>query len=52
MVSSRQKDVVNLGGLQSALAPLAVPRVTIEVADAEDAVSAILRRIDERKPRT
>lgn len=47
-----EKDVVNLGGLESALAPLAVPRVTIEVADADDAVSAILRRIDERKART
>jgi tetraacyldisaccharide 4'-kinase len=47
-----EKDIVNLGELQSALTPLAVPRVTIELADADDAVSAILRRIDELKPRT
>lgn len=47
-----EKDIVNLGELQSALAPLAVARVTLELADADDAMNTILRRIDERKPRT
>ncbi|MGA2695036.1 MAG: tetraacyldisaccharide 4'-kinase [Terriglobales bacterium] len=47
-----EKDIVNLGELQSGLSPLAVARVTLNLADADNAVNTILRRIKERTPRT
>ncbi len=45
-----EKDAVNLGGHLSSLAPLAVVPVKMELADAADAVDALLQRIAERKP--
>jgi tetraacyldisaccharide-1-P 4'-kinase len=47
-----EKDIVNLGELQSRLSPLAVARVTLDLADADNAVNTILRRIKDRTPRT
>jgi tetraacyldisaccharide 4'-kinase len=47
-----EKDVVNLGEFKSGLAPLAVARVTMELDGAANAVNTILRRIEERTPRT
>jgi tetraacyldisaccharide 4'-kinase len=43
-----EKDAVNLGGFLSALEPLAVIQVKMELVDAADAVDAMLRRIAER----
>jgi tetraacyldisaccharide 4'-kinase len=44
-----EKDAVNLGGYLSALAPLAVVPVKMELSDAANAVDTILQKIDERK---
>jgi tetraacyldisaccharide 4'-kinase len=44
-----EKDAVNLGGFLSALAPLAVVPVKMELADADRCVDAILRVIEERR---
>ncbi len=46
-----EKDAVNLGPYLSALEPLAVVTVRMELADAANAVDAILRKIDQRKGR-
>jgi tetraacyldisaccharide 4'-kinase len=43
-----EKDAVNLGGYLDALAPLAVVRVKMELADAANAVDTMLRVIEER----
>ena len=47
-----EKDAVNLGGYLSALAPLAVVPVKMELSDAANAVDTMLRKISEQKPRT
>ncbi len=47
-----EKDMVNLGELQSRLSPLALARVTMDLDDADNAVNTMLRRIEERMPRT
>jgi tetraacyldisaccharide 4'-kinase len=44
-----EKDAINLGGLLTALAPLAVIPVTMELVDAANAVDTMLRVIAERK---
>jgi tetraacyldisaccharide 4'-kinase len=44
-----EKDAVNLGPYLGALAPLAVVRVTMELADATNVVDTILRVIKERR---
>lgn len=44
-----EKDAVNLGGYLSALQPLSVVPVKMELADAAIAVDTMLRRIEERK---
>ena len=44
-----EKDAVNLGGFLSALQPLAVVPVKMELADAANAVDTMLRVIDERR---
>jgi tetraacyldisaccharide 4'-kinase len=44
-----EKDAVNLGGYLSALAPLAVIPVRMELSDAANAVDTMLHKIDERK---
>lgn len=44
-----EKDAVNLGGYLSALEPLGVVPVKMELADAANAVDTILRKIEERK---
>jgi len=44
-----EKDAVNLGGYLSALAPLAVVPVKMELADAANAVDTMLARIAERR---
>ena len=44
-----EKDAVNLGGYLSALAPLAVVPVKMELSDAANAVDTMLQKIDERK---
>ncbi len=46
-----EKDAINLGPLRSVLEPLAVLPVTLELADAANAVDTMLRRVLERKPR-
>jgi tetraacyldisaccharide 4'-kinase len=46
-----EKDAVNLGGYLSALAPLAVVPVRMELSDAANAVDTMLHKIDERKHR-
>lgn len=46
-----EKDAINLGPYLSALEPLSVVAVRMELADAADAVDTILRRIAERKRR-
>jgi tetraacyldisaccharide-1-P 4'-kinase len=43
-----EKDAVNLGGFLSALDPLAVVPVTMELTGAANAVDTILARIAER----
>lgn len=47
-----EKDAVNLGGFLSALAPLAVVPVKMELAEAANAVDTMLRMIDERRRRS
>jgi len=47
-----EKDAVNLGGYLDALAPLAVVPVKMELADAANAVDAMLRTIAERRGRS
>ena len=44
-----EKDAINLGGYFSALTPLAVVPVKMELADAANAVDTILRSVEERK---
>ncbi len=44
-----EKDAVNLGGYLSALEPLAVVPVKMELSDAANAIDTILHKIDERK---
>ena len=44
-----EKDAVNLGPYLSALEPLSVVRVRMELADAANAVDTILRTIEQRK---
>jgi tetraacyldisaccharide 4'-kinase len=44
-----EKDAVNLGGYLSSLAPMAVVPVTMELADAANAVDGMLRVIGERR---
>lgn len=44
-----EKDAVNLGPYLSALKPLSVVRVRMELADAANAIDAILRTIEQRK---
>jgi len=44
-----EKDAINLGGYLSALQPLSVVPVRMELADAANAVDTILRKIEERK---
>jgi tetraacyldisaccharide 4'-kinase len=44
-----EKDAVNLGGYLSALAPLAVVPVKMELSDVANPVDTILQKIDERK---
>jgi tetraacyldisaccharide 4'-kinase len=46
-----EKDAVNLGGFLSALEPLAVVPVKMELSDAANAVDTMLRRIAERTQR-
>jgi len=45
-----EKDAVNLGPYLSALEPLAVVRVRMELADAANAIDTILHKIAERTP--
>ena len=44
-----EKDAVNLGAYLSALDPLAVVPVKMDLADAANAVDTMLRKIEERK---
>jgi tetraacyldisaccharide 4'-kinase len=44
-----EKDAINLGGFLSALQPLAVVPVKMELVDAANAIDTTLRRIEERK---
>jgi len=44
-----EKDAINLGGYLSALAPLAVVPVTMELVDAANALDTMLRMIAERR---
>jgi tetraacyldisaccharide-1-P 4'-kinase len=44
-----EKDAVNLGGYLSALAPLAVLPVKMELSDAANALDTMLHKIAERK---
>jgi tetraacyldisaccharide 4'-kinase len=46
-----EKDAVNLGGYLSALSPLAVIPVKMELSDAANAVDTMLQKIEERKRR-
>lgn len=46
-----EKDAVNLGGYLSALSPLAVVPVKMELSDAANALDTILHKISERKSR-
>ncbi len=48
-IITTEKDAVNLGPYLAALAPLAVVRVTMELADAANVVDTILRVIAERR---
>jgi tetraacyldisaccharide 4'-kinase len=47
-----EKDAINLGGYLSALQPLAVVPVKMELLDAANAIDTMLRIIEERRPRT
>jgi tetraacyldisaccharide 4'-kinase len=44
-----EKDAINLGGYFSALSPLAVVPVKMELEDADNVVNALLLRIEERR---
>ncbi|HET7441129.1 MAG TPA: tetraacyldisaccharide 4'-kinase [Terriglobales bacterium] len=44
-----EKDAINLGGYLSALEPLAVVPVTMELMDAPQCVDAMLSRVEERR---
>jgi tetraacyldisaccharide-1-P 4'-kinase len=44
-----EKDAVNLGGFLSALEPLAVVPVKMELSEAANPVDTMLRRIAERR---
>lgn len=44
-----EKDAVNLGPYLEALGPLAVARVTMQLADADDVVDTMLRTLEERR---
>ena len=44
-----EKDAVNLGGYLSALAPLAVVPVKMELSDAANALDTMLHKIAERE---
>ena len=44
-----EKDAVNLGGYLSALSPLAVVPVKMELSDADNAVDTMLHKIEERR---
>ena len=46
-----EKDAINLGGYLSALQPLSVVPVKMELVDAANAVDTMLRTIDERRRR-
>jgi tetraacyldisaccharide 4'-kinase len=46
-----EKDAVNLGGYLSALSPLAVVPVKMELSDAANAIDTMLQKIEERKRR-
>jgi tetraacyldisaccharide 4'-kinase len=46
-----EKDAVNLGGYLSALVPLAVVPVKMELTDAANAVDTILHKIEKQKPK-
>jgi len=46
-----EKDAINLGGYLSALKPLAVIPVKMELVDAANAVDTMLRLVTERKGR-
>jgi tetraacyldisaccharide 4'-kinase len=46
-----EKDAINLGGFFSALQPLTVVPVKMELADAANAVDTMLRKIEERRPK-
>jgi tetraacyldisaccharide 4'-kinase len=47
-----EKDAVNLGGYLSALAPLSVVPVKMELADAANAVDTMLRMMEKRRARS
>jgi tetraacyldisaccharide 4'-kinase len=47
-----EKDAINLGGYLSALQPLAVVPVKMELLDAANAIDTMLRIIEERRPGT
>jgi len=47
-----EKDAINLGGYLSALQPLAMASVTMELIDATNAIDTMLRIIEERRQRT
>ena len=44
-----EKDAINLGGYFSALEPLAVVLVKMELADAANAVDTMLQQVEERR---
>jgi len=46
-----EKDAINLGGFFSALQPLAVVPVKMDLADASNALDTMLRILEERKNR-
>lgn len=47
-----EKDAINLGGFFSALAPISVVPVRMELVDAANAVDTMLRILDERRRRS
>jgi tetraacyldisaccharide 4'-kinase len=47
-----EKDAVNLGGYFSALSPLAVVPVKMELTDAANVVDTMLRTIEQRRERS
>jgi tetraacyldisaccharide-1-P 4'-kinase len=46
-----EKDAINLGGYLNSLQPLTVIPVKMELADADNAVDTMLRKVAERKAR-